>query len=267
MGRKLKKISKTQARMGFVSVITIAALVCGVLSIIASANGDFYNAGKLIMLGMILDGLDGTCARWLKAESAFGAELDTFVDLTCFGVAPAMLAYFAALNEMTFMGIRFGVILACAIVMSGAMRLARFKVIDPDHGQNGYTGMPITANAACLALLVMTAESPVWFDPPAWFVSIQKPDWLNLTEGPFAWFMWINCIAGLILQVSTIRYAKPTRRASGQMIGILMFLGLFIHPVSALVATLGWLLPYGFFYSYIQPFITARQQQGASRHV
>ncbi len=248
-------MSKAKAKISFVNLITTAAMVCGVTSIIISSIGgdnNFYLAAQLIMLGMILDGLDGTCARWLKAESAFGAELDTFVDITCFGIAPALLVYHAALHAYG----TWGLVLACAIVMSGALRLARFKVVDAaHHGQQGYTGMPITANAGLLALLVMLDTSTLWESPKlTWLV---RPAWFNLTEGPFAWFFWANCIIGLLLQVSTFKYSKPTSKPIAMGIGVVMFLGLFIHPVSAFAAIVCWLLPLGLYYQYVQPFVTA----------
>lgn len=238
-------------RLSIVNLITVSALVCGCVSIIASTTGNLYLAAKLIMAGMILDGLDGTFARLLKAESPFGAELDTFVDITCFGVAPAMLVYHASLHSCGTLGL----ILFIAIIMSGAIRLARFKVVDTDHGMGGYTGMPITANAGLLALIVMLDQSPIWMNPTAtWQI---RPSWFNISEGLFAWIFWLNCAIGLILQVSPFKYGKPTANPIYQAIGVIMFLGLFITPLTAFIAILCWLLPLGIFYQYIQPFITA----------
>ena len=70
-------------------------MLAGFLSILVTFEGmhmarpDLYSsAAQLIMLAMILDGLDGNVARMLKGESDFGAELDTYVDMTAFGIAP-----------------------------------------------------------------------------------------------------------------------------------------------------------------------------------
>ena len=53
------------------------------------------------------------------------------------------------------------------------MRLARFKVKDPMRGQGGYAGLPITANAAWVALFV--------------FISLTPPrDQFSLSQGPVA---------------------------------------------------------------------------------
>ena len=159
----IKKPSKRAAGVGFVNSITSAALLCGVMSVLFSASGNFYMGALLILGAMILDGLDGTTARLLKAESQFGAEFDTFVDITAFGLAPAMLVYFYLFHDFTAVmgaGVHtLGALLGVAIVLSGALRLARFKVVDTDHGMGGYTGMPITVNALCLAGIILFIEA------------------------------------------------------------------------------------------------------------
>ena len=73
---------------------TILALCAGVVSILASVQGRFLLGAQLIFVSLILDGLDGTLARLLRGQSDFGGELDTFVDITSFGIAPAVLLYF-----------------------------------------------------------------------------------------------------------------------------------------------------------------------------
>ncbi len=39
----------------------------------------------------VLDGMDGRIARLLRAQSRFGAELDSLSDVIAFGVAPALV--------------------------------------------------------------------------------------------------------------------------------------------------------------------------------
>ena len=83
--RKILHIKRPSAhanRVGFVNSITSGALLCGLMSVLFSATGNFYWGALLILGAMILDGIDGTMARMLKASTAFGAEFDTFVDIT-----------------------------------------------------------------------------------------------------------------------------------------------------------------------------------------
>ncbi len=239
--RPLRPLGSQRQRVGFVNLITASALICGILSIIHASLGHFFLSAQLIMGAMILDGLDGTFARLLKAESAFGAEFDTFVDITCFGIAPGMLVYYAVLPT------QLGMFLAAAIALSGATRLARFKVVDPDHGMSGYTGMPITANAGCLAGLIMLVFNPDLNEV------IDVPAWLAFTKG--GWLlpaMIVNCVAGLLLQVSTIRYPKPTNTPLGQFIAVLAFIGLFMNKQTAVYSCF-YLVPVGLGYIYLAP--------------
>lgn len=247
---------KIPANKVIVNSITSGALVCGLLSTLFSASGNFYLGAVLILGAMILDGLDGTCARLLKAESQFGAEFDTFVDITAFGIAPAMLVYFYLFHNFQAplgAGVHtVGALLGVAIVLSGALRLARFKVVDDDHGMSGYTGMPITVNALCLAGIVLFIEA--WSAPNGWSMKVALPEWVNLRNGGWlAWVMYINCIICLLLQVSPFKYPKPTNTPLGQFIGVLAFIGLFLGPKTAVISCC-YLVPVTLFYIYVAPF-------------
>ncbi len=244
-----------------VNTITSGALVCGLMSILFSASGDSYMGALLVLGAMILDGIDGTMARLLKAESQFGAEFDTFVDITAFGVAPAMLIYFTLFHTAGAPIHAIGAMLAMAIVLSGAIRLARFKVVDEDHGMSGYTGMPITVNALCLAGIVLLIEA--W--KRGYGANYPLPAWLSLTDGGwFSWIMYINCIICLLLQVSPFKYPKPTNTPMGQFIGVLAFLGLFLGPKAAVISCC-YLVPVTLFYIYIAPFWFVLKRRLAAR--
>lgn len=194
------------------TVFTLAAMLAGFLSIVFTIQGiqqgageyhKFYRlAAQMIMLAMILDGLDGNVARWIKGESEFGAELDTYVDMTAFGIAPAILIFAVAMQSSQSQLWR--VVLPSAVALSGVVRLARFKVKDPLRGQGGYAGLPITGNAGWVALFV--------------FVSQVRPanaaeDYLSLRHGWFATLFLVGIIVFISLQVTNVRYPKPTKSA------------------------------------------------------
>ncbi|MBO9575572.1 MAG: phosphatidylcholine/phosphatidylserine synthase [Sphingobium sp.] len=114
--------------------------------------------GAIIVAG-VLDGMDGRIARLLKAESRFGAELDSLSDCIAFGVSPAILLYLWSLQAMP----RFGWVVSLALALSCALRLARFNanldVVDQPRKIAGFmTGVPAPAGAG-LALLPLYA----WF--------------------------------------------------------------------------------------------------------
>ena len=186
------------------TTVTLAAMLAGFLAILVTVEGmrlggdavhAYYRwSALLIMLAMILDGLDGNLARLLKGESDFGAELDTYVDMTAFGLAPAVLIFAVTLQSEPI----WRVILPSAVALSGVVRLARFKVKDPMRGQGGYAGLPITVNGGWVAMFV--------------FISQTKPvNTFSLNQGPVAALFLAGIFCFVILQVSSLHYPKPTK--------------------------------------------------------
>jgi CDP-diacylglycerol--serine O-phosphatidyltransferase len=198
---------------------TLLAMLAGFFSLLLTLEGINLNnpalfgwSAKMIMLSMILDGLDGNLARWLKGSSDFGAELDTYVDLTAFGIAPAVLIFAVTLQSKDPM---WRVLLPSCVALSGVVRLARFKVKDPLRGQGGYGGLPITANAGWVAMFVYLSQA-------------AKDIGFSLEQGPMAIVFLAGIIIFIVLQITNIRYPKPTKKVA-----------LFI-PCAILVGLLFW---------------------------
>ena len=114
------------------SVATISSLICGVLAIMVLADNNFLLAAILILLGSILDVLDGQLAARLDAISDIGKELDSLADMVTFGVAPTILIYHLLLivGVDTFVAMSTSL----AFVVAGAYRLARFNTAPSDRG-------------------------------------------------------------------------------------------------------------------------------------
>jgi CDP-diacylglycerol--serine O-phosphatidyltransferase len=198
-----RKLTIFNWRQAIPSFITLLAMLAGFLSILVTIEGMsnhdphlFRLAAQLIMLSMILDGLDGNIARKLNGVSEFGAELDTYVDMTAFGIAPAILI-FAVSTQMQNPFLR--ILLPSAVALSGVVRLARFKVKDPLRGQGGYAGLPITANAGWVALFVFITQTP-------------PLDKFNLDSGYVSILFLLGVFSFVVLQVSNLRYPKPTKK-------------------------------------------------------
>lgn len=131
------------------NVITLIALCSGVTAIRLAFEGRFEIAVAAVILAIFLDAVDGRLARLLKGTSRFGAELDSLADFVNFGVAPAILIYFWALNGMRSVG--WAICLTLAV--SCALRLARFNVAlddpqKPAYASAFFTGLPAPAGAA-----------------------------------------------------------------------------------------------------------------------
>lgn len=221
------------------NLFTLGAMVCATLSLMHSSNGEFMAAAQMLMLCLVLDGLDGNVARLVRGQTKFGAELDTFVDITAYSVAPALMIYQLVMKDFGFLGHA----LVFLTVIMGALRLSRFRVGDPDRGNKGYTGLPVTVNAGFVAMLVFATQS-----------GVVNYSFLSLSEGPFATFVWACSVAFLFLQVSNVHYAKPTKAPLFFISGIAVVMMLFTQLEVAAVAALG-IAAYGFYYGFITPFL------------
>jgi CDP-diacylglycerol---serine O-phosphatidyltransferase len=137
------------------STLTLLGLCSGATAIRFALENDFHNAVAAVVCAMIFDMLDGRAARWLGADSRFGAQLDSLADLVSFGIAPAVIMYVWSLSRMGDAG-WVAALIFCAC---SAIRLARFNVqAARDEGATNvhpyFTGLPTPA-AACMMLLPM----------------------------------------------------------------------------------------------------------------
>ncbi len=137
------------------NAITSAALCCGLTGIRFAIEGNWDKSVLAVILAGMLDGIDGRIARLLKAQSRFGAELDSLSDSISFGVAPALILFLWSLNQVP----RLGWFAALAFAICCALRLARFNaridMIDQPHKSAGFmTGVPAPMGAV-LAFLPM----------------------------------------------------------------------------------------------------------------
>lgn len=132
-------------------MFTLGNLFCGFLSVGFAASGSYSNAAILILIGMMLDSMDGRLARMLKADSNLGKELDSLADVVTFGVAPSFLVYYTYFYQFGFIGLA----IAGLFPLFGAYRLARFNVSPPNSSGKYFTGVPITAAGGIMALLTL----------------------------------------------------------------------------------------------------------------
>jgi CDP-diacylglycerol--serine O-phosphatidyltransferase len=130
------------------NAITALALCVGLTGISLAIRGEWERALAAIVLAGVLDGIDGRIARLLRAQSKFGAELDSLSDNIAFGTAPALILFLWSLQTAP----RFGWIAALALAVCCALRLARFNArldaAEQPHKSAGFnTGVPAPAGA------------------------------------------------------------------------------------------------------------------------
>jgi CDP-diacylglycerol--serine O-phosphatidyltransferase len=130
------------------NAVTALALCFGLTGVSLAIGGHWERALGAIVLAGVLDGLDGRVARLLRAESRFGAELDSLSDNIAFGTAPALILFLWSLRNEP----RFGWLAALALAVCCALRLARFNArldaAEQPHKSAGFnTGVPAPAGA------------------------------------------------------------------------------------------------------------------------
>ncbi|MDF8334877.1 phosphatidylcholine/phosphatidylserine synthase [Novosphingobium sp. HBC54] len=231
------------------NAITSGALCCGLTGIRFAIGGDFKAAVLAIILAGMLDGIDGRVARMMKAQSRFGAELDSLSDSISFGVAPALVLYLWSLQQVP----RFGWFAALALAVCCALRLARFNaqidLKDQPHKSAGFlTGVPapVGAGLAMMPIYLWIASGNEMFRRPeavaAWtaliaFLMISNTATLSwgsmrprkairlevialfglvfaalLTE-PWLTLVGICAVYLALVPVGVVRYARVRRRA------------------------------------------------------
>jgi len=130
------------------NAVTALALCFGLTGVSLAIGGHWEQALGSIILAGVLDGLDGRIARLLRAQSRFGAELDSLSDNVAFGTAPALILFMWSLKDLP----RFGWIAALSLAVCCALRLARFNArldaAEQPHKTAGFnTGVPAPAGA------------------------------------------------------------------------------------------------------------------------
>lgn len=161
------------------SMATISSLICGVLAIMVLADNNFLLAALLILLGSILDVLDGQLAARLDAISNIGKELDSLADVVTFGVAPTILIY----HLLLIVGVDKFVAMSTslAFVVAGAYRLARFNTMPSDRG-GFFKGLPIPMASV---VLITASFWQHWVVNIWWTVAVVSVSYLMISPFPY----------------------------------------------------------------------------------
>ena len=237
------------------NAITALALCFGLTGVSLAIRGDFEKAIASIVLAGVLDGLDGRIARLLRAQSKFGAELDSLSDNIAFGTAPALILFLWSLQTAP----RFGWIAALALAVSCALRLARFNArldaAEQPHKSAGFnTGVPAPAGAGL-------AFVPVYL----WLISDHDP---RFQQWPIvmAWTLFIAAL--MISSLPTYSWASIRIRRDWRLFALA---GVALVGAALIVAPWPTLLVLAGLYLLMIPFSLAsyarvkRRRAGVAR--
>jgi len=208
------------------NAITALALCMGLTGVSLAIRGDWEKALGAIILAGVLDGLDGRIARLLRAQSKFGAELDSLSDNIAFGTAPALILFLWSLQTAP----RFGWIAALALAVCCALRLARFNArldaAEQPHKSAGFnTGVPAPAGAGL-------AFVPIYL----WLITADER--FRAWPGVMAWTLFIAAL--MISSLPTYSWASIRIRPAWRLFalaGVALFgAALIVAPWVSLLA-------------------------------
>lgn len=189
---------------------TLLNLFFGVFAIVAASRGNYSTAGTYIVLGGVADAIDGRVARATRSGSRFGAELDSLVDAISFGLAPALLMYFAVFNQHGWEWILCFFFTMCAVI-----RLARFNVEQAGRAKTHFNGLPSPMAGLTLATYYWFRESALYQHP-------------MLADLPWPVMLRFIMVGLSFLMISQVRYAAVPvigYRSVREILGSLLVVG------------------------------------------
>lgn len=202
--------------------VTLLALISGVTSLQQAINGNFEGAVLMLLAAALFDILDGALARALKAQSEFGAQLDSLSDFLAFGIAPAIILYEWGLGDAG----KLGWIGAVVFPIAAALRLARFNVLSklnqdlPLWKKRYFSGVPTPAGAALCLLPIY-----VWFLFPGYFEALSFA-----TPLVALWAIFVGALMVSRIPTFSLKYLKlPSRMAVPVMALLALIVAALIH--------------------------------------
>jgi phosphatidylserine synthase len=132
------------------NVCSLAGLLAALLGLYFAIRGVYPAALTALLWAVVFDWSDGLIARRMEGRTAdqraFGAQLDSLIDLVSFSVAPALLLLSVGRFSPWFLPGAF------VILATGVMRLSYFNVFGLLDDAT-YRGLALDNNVLVLALL------------------------------------------------------------------------------------------------------------------
>jgi phosphatidylcholine synthase len=215
-----------RARAFAVHIFTAAGAALALAALIYAVQGRWAAMFLCLGIALIVDGVDGSIARWLKVAEVLprwsGDVLDLVVDFVTYVFVPAYAIATGDLLPEPF-ALPAGII----IVVTGALYFADREMKTPD---NYFRGFPALWNAAAFYLFLLK--------PMPWLAAIIVVALAALTFVPFKFLhplrvtrLWALNIAALIVWsalalVAVLRDLAPGPWVAGGLAAIaLYFLG------------------------------------------
>ena len=204
------------------NTITSLNLLCGILGVIFTFQGELSIAFYLMIAASVCDFLDGFAARMLNAYSDMGKELDSLADLVSFGLLPSLMIH----RRLIEGGVTdFWAYVPVIICIFSALRLAKFNV--DDRQSENFLGL---ATPACA----------MWCGSAVYFYSIGQVTSLSPVQNE--WFLPVVSVILSLLLVSEIPMFsmkfKKGSKTNKVRIGFIAFIALI--AIIALIFKINW---------------------------
>lgn len=139
-----------------VHLFTATGAIWGLLGVFAVFEGDYKMMIVWMIVAMLVDGLDGTLARWADvktyAKGVDGALLDNILDYLNYVLVPAIF-----MIKADFLPESVKWLTACLILLTSAYQFTQTDAKTDDHH---FKGFPSYWNVAALYMLLM--DLPPW---------------------------------------------------------------------------------------------------------
>jgi CDP-diacylglycerol--serine O-phosphatidyltransferase len=234
---------------------TLLNLFLGMFAIVAASRGNYQTSATYIVLGGVADAIDGRVARATRSGSRFGAELDSLVDAISFGLAPAMLMFFAVFNQHGWEWVFCFVFTMCAVI-----RLARFNVEQAGRAKTHFNGLPSPMAGMTLATYYWFRESslyqtPLLVDLP-WTVMLR----FIMVGLAFLMISQVRYAAVPLIGYRTLREILGTLIVAGTLVGVIFLPKPFFFP--ALMAYVTWGVARTVFVGLLDRIPAAEEEKG-----
>lgn len=186
------------------NICSLFGLLSAVLGIYFAILGNFPAAIIGVLWAVLFDWYDGIIARKMKnrtkEKGAFGAQLDSMIDIVSFGVLPAILLL--GYGNYSFWYIP-GAFIAIA---SAAIRLSYFNIYGLIDNKT-YLGLSVDSNGLILPLLFLFEG---FFSHTSFsillYILVLVLSTLNLSSLriPKLDGKWINVVVGYVLIMTTV---------------------------------------------------------------
>lgn len=193
MKRHLRRPDVRRAVVFFPSGLTLGNLFFGIFAIVSASQGQIERAVTFVVIGGVFDAFDGRVARATNSGSRFGEELDSLVDAITFGLAPALITYFAVLKHEGWAWLPIFFFSACAVI-----RLARFNVTQAGASKTHFQGLPSPAAGGTLATY-------------HWFSNTELYNQTVIGDLPWDQMVKFLMLGLAFLMISDVRYPAVPR--------------------------------------------------------